>query len=77
MPIDATVGGIASNSYVSLEDANTYFSTRLHAETWTSASDADKEAALITATNIIDWYHIKVGKQRLRKHCNGLEPELL
>lgn len=61
MPIDATVGGTASNSYVSLEDANTYFSTRLHAETWTSASDADKEAALITATNIIDWYYTYKG----------------
>ena len=57
MPIDATISGTDSNSYVTLDEANAYFSTRLHSDTWNSASDADKEAALITSTNIIDWYY--------------------
>ena len=57
MPIDATISGTDSNSYVTLDEANAYFSTRLHSDIWNSASDADKEAALITSTNIIDWYY--------------------
>jgi len=47
--IDATVGGASSNSYVTLEEANTYLAERLHADAWASASDSDKEKALLTA----------------------------
>lgn len=61
MPIDATVGGADSNSYVTLEDANKYFSTRLHSGTWIDSTDQIKEAALITATNMIDWYYTYKG----------------
>jgi hypothetical protein len=40
--------------YVNLEDANEYFSSRLHADAWAEASDADKEKALAMATKAID-----------------------
>jgi len=40
--------------YVSLTEANEYFSNRLHVDAWSSASDADKEKALRQATKEID-----------------------
>lgn len=61
MPIDATLSGPDSNAYVTLDEANTYFSTRLHADNWASASDADKEAAILSASSIIDWYYVYKG----------------
>ena len=42
------------NSYVSLEEANTYFSERLGADYWSTLEDEQKEKALITATKKID-----------------------
>jgi hypothetical protein len=48
-------------SYVSLAEANEYFSNRLHADAWAEASDADKEKALQQATKAID-------RQRLNGH---------
>lgn len=63
MAIDATVGGTNANSYVTLAEGNTYFDGRLHCSDWTSATDADKEKALIQATRIfnqyIDWLGLK------------------
>lgn len=53
MALDATVGGISANSYVTVEEANTYFADRLHASAWTAF--AGKEAALITASRLLDW----------------------
>ena len=41
-------------SYVSLAEANEYFSSRLHADAWAEASDADKEKALAMAAKAID-----------------------
>jgi len=41
-------------SYVSLAEANEYFSNRLHADAWADVSDADKEKALAMATKAID-----------------------
>ena len=46
-------------SYVSLTEANEYFSTRLHADAWAEASDADKEKALAMATKAIDRQPLK------------------
>ena len=54
MAIDATVGGASSNSYVTLEEANTYLGERLHADAWASASDSDKEKALLTACRYLE-----------------------
>lgn len=51
MPVTITVG---TNSYISLADAKTYFSTRLYADAWTAADDDTKSSALIMATRKID-----------------------
>ena len=40
--------------YINLTEANEYFSTRLHADAWAEAADADKEKALAMATKAID-----------------------
>jgi len=61
--LDATVGGSASNSYVTRAEADAYFGDRLNnsvAGDWNTKSDstsrttAEKDAALVTATRRID-----------------------
>lgn len=42
------------NSYVSLEEANTYFNARLNNGHWLSLDEPKKQASLIQATQIID-----------------------
>ena len=59
MSLIVTVGGHDSNSYVTLEEANTYLTEyRLHAAEWSAApgGDLDREAALRWATVLIDSY---------------------
>ena len=73
IPFDATPGGASANSYVSLDDAETYFSKRLRATVWSgAASDDDKARALIMATADIDanarW---DVSKTGWRTHSDG------
>lgn len=46
-------------AYVTLEEANTYFASRLHAEAWTAATDTDKQKALDMATRAIDRTPVK------------------
>ena len=46
-------------AYVDLEEANEYFNSRLHADAWAEASDADKEKALQQATKAIDRQPLK------------------
>lgn len=50
---DATVSGPASNSYVTVAEANDYFAAHLEASYWPT-KDTDKQAALVMATNRID-----------------------
>lgn len=57
MAIDATIGGAASNSYVTLDEANAYFAKRLNAGAWSEAGEQSpptQEAALISATLRLD-----------------------
>jgi len=54
MALDATVGGAAANSYVTVAEADAYFATRLQSTAWTGAVNATKEAALISATRLLD-----------------------
>jgi hypothetical protein len=42
------------DTYISTEDAQTYFDGRLYSTTWTAASPEDKERALRAATSLID-----------------------
>lgn len=54
MDLVATIGGEGSNSYITLDDAELYFETRLHKAEWTAATDDDKEIALMWATRLLD-----------------------
>jgi hypothetical protein len=58
LTIDATPGGAASNSYVTLADAETYFTTRPFAAAWNAQTgtpgDELKKQALIFATQYLD-----------------------
>lgn len=47
----ATVG---TNSYISVADADAYFTDSLSASAWSGATAAEKEAALVTAARRID-----------------------
>lgn len=49
-------------AYATVEEATTYFASRLHAEAWTSASAADKGKALSMATQAIDRQPLKGSK---------------
>lgn len=50
--LDATVGSLIANSYVTEEEADAYFEDRLHSS-WDSVTD--KSSALITASRMLDW----------------------
>ena len=50
---------VGTNSYISVADADLYFSGRLYSEAWTEAIEADKEKALIMATRSIDRQPLK------------------
>ena len=54
MALDATVSGAASNSFVTRAEANTYFGDRSYVAEWTAATDAAKDAALVTASRRVD-----------------------
>ena len=42
------------NSYATVAEADAYHANRLHVSTWTAASIASKEAALIWASDVLD-----------------------
>lgn len=48
---------VGINSYVALIEADTYFETRSNSSTWTNATVAQKNAALVTATQLLDNMH--------------------
>jgi hypothetical protein len=50
----ATAGAANANSYLTVAEADTYFTSRLRATTWTSASADDKARALIMACRHIE-----------------------
>lgn len=45
-----------TNSYVTVEEANSYFQDKLDVAAYDSASDEDKAKALVTATSTLDTY---------------------
>ncbi len=53
--LDTTLGGASSNSYVTLDEANTYFASRLDVDKWTDAQDDDRNRALVQSTRRIDY----------------------
>lgn len=70
MPIVLVVedgtGQPTANSYVSLEEANSYLGANLYADAWTNATDDKKAAALVSATRALDhaiqWDGLRIGE---------------
>lgn len=54
MALIATVGGASSNSYVTMDEADTYFSTRLSMEQWIEYTESLQESALLEAAERLD-----------------------
>ena len=63
MAISATIAGATSNSYVTLAETEAYFAARLHAEAWETATDADKEKALLTSCRHLEACRIRVSRK--------------
>ena len=60
MSVDATPGGSSANSYISNTDVDAYWLAR-NSTTWSSASDTEKDAALIEATQYLDSRYTWIG----------------
>jgi hypothetical protein len=43
-----------TNSYATVEEADSYFEDRIDADAWDSAEDAEKAQALVTASGLLD-----------------------
>lgn len=58
MSLDTTIGGSSANSYVTLTEAANYLADRVGYESWSNGnySDAQKEAALKDATQMLDQF---------------------
>lgn len=54
MAIDASVGGVKANSYVTAAEANSYFEGRLNSEGYTEADADIQEKALRQAVTMLD-----------------------
>jgi hypothetical protein len=55
LTIDPSVGGVESNSYGTVDEADAYFAARMNGLPWLATSDVEvKQQALITATNRLD-----------------------
>lgn len=54
MALNATVGSPDANSYVTVEEATSYFADRAHSSAWTEESNQD--SILVTASRMLDWY---------------------
>ena len=56
--LDASVGGASSNTYITLVDAETYFLSKFHKDTWDAVANADKDLVLVEATRLLDAFYI-------------------
>jgi len=54
LALDAAVGGISSNSYDTVANAELYFDGRINKQAWTDADTADKPVVLVHATTVLD-----------------------
>ena len=54
MALDATAGGVNSNSYSTFSEAEDYIEMRLHSDNWDDSNDDDREAGLMMATALLD-----------------------
>lgn len=56
MALDATVGGLSANSYVTEAEASDYFSTQYGRTDWSTAASSDQDALLMSASLALDTY---------------------
>ena len=61
MPLNAVVGAVNANSYVTEDEAAAYFEFRTHSEAWDSVDNTS--AALVTASRQLDWFVKWKGKK--------------
>lgn len=61
--IIATKGASNANSYVTLAEADAYFTARLDCAQWTDSSNDDKRRALIMATRAVDALTFKYARE--------------
>lgn len=54
MALDATIGGASADSYISVDDADTYFGAHVTTAVWDAATVASKEKGLKMATRLLD-----------------------
>ena len=70
LTLTATAGSASANTFITLADANSYHEARVNNSDWTGATDANKNAALVWATRLLDdqpWYgQITATTQALR-----------
>lgn len=72
MALDATVGGVNANSYISVADADAYFELSAGSASWLAILDvANKEALLIEATRLLDLYFVWNGEKTSSEQALG------
>lgn len=81
MALDATIGGVNANCYVTLAYANSLFENMLLPNAWDEAEPDNQERALMTATQWLEEYDY-VGRaatltQALKWPRFGIEDELI
>jgi hypothetical protein len=59
--IDATVGGIASNSYATLAEAETYMAERPFVSAWTASTTVEKNIVLVYAVKMMETLLLPLG----------------
>jgi hypothetical protein len=61
MALDASIGTTTANSYALVAEADAYYVDMFNRPLWASSSNANKEAALVTASRMLDYYTDWVG----------------
>lgn len=82
MALDSTIAGSSANSYVTLAEANAYFTESFNKTSWSATVPADsvKENLLKESTRIIDTYYDFIGQtstsdQALKWPRTGVEDD--
>lgn len=60
--INSTSGSSTANSYISLDECNTYISGMVGTTAWTLLTDADKEPYVLEACRVIESYRLNGSK---------------
>ena len=69
MSLNATVGAVDANSYVTLAEAEAYFLDRPHVSSWDSWTE--KSESLILASQMLDWYAVWKGNKTTETQSMG------